>query len=110
MKTRVTSREAAYDERLVSIFKTEAPDEVAAFELIERWGLVAAMPDGEDSSGRAKLRLPTPDELVARAFAIAETAWATAHAKGRIVTIPDLNEINADLDEERAKKKAGRAA
>jgi hypothetical protein len=36
-------------------------------DLITRWGMVAAMPDGEDSAGRQKLRLMTPEELVERA-------------------------------------------
>jgi len=36
--------------------------------LVERWAPVAAIPDGEDSTGRTKLRLQTPAELVSRAF------------------------------------------
>jgi hypothetical protein len=43
-----------------------------AREFISRWGMVAAVPDGEDSSGRAKVRLSTPEELVVRAFETAE--------------------------------------
>jgi len=41
-----------------------------ALSCIERWGMVAGVPDGEDTSGRSKLRLATPDELVDRAAAI----------------------------------------
>ncbi len=35
---------------------------------VERWGMVAAKEDGEDSNGRAQLKLLTPQEVVDRAF------------------------------------------
>jgi hypothetical protein len=38
-----------------------------ACDLVERWGMVAGQPDGEDSAGRAKIRLATAEELVDRA-------------------------------------------
>src|SRR5215207_3668850 len=38
-----------------------------AVALIEKWGMVAAIPDGEDSSGRQKLRMMKPKEMVERA-------------------------------------------
>lgn len=38
-----------------------------AVELVSKWGMVAGTPDGEDSTGRQKLRLLTPEELVERA-------------------------------------------
>jgi len=41
-------------------------------EMLARWGMVAAIPDGEDSKGRSKLRLSTPQELVVRAFEITD--------------------------------------
>ena len=41
-------------------------------EMISRWGMVAGIPDGEDSSGRSKLRLSTEEELVNRAFKISD--------------------------------------
>jgi len=41
-----------------------------AVEMVNRWGMVAGMPDGEDSSGRARLRLATPEELVDRAVEV----------------------------------------
>jgi len=42
----------------------------AAIEFIEKWGMVAGIEDGEDSSGRSKLRLATPKEVVERAIEI----------------------------------------
>lgn len=111
MKVRLVESKYGLGEREVSVFKTEVPDDVAAFAmlLIEKWGLVAALPDGEDSSGRAKLRLPTSEELVARAFEIAEAAFGHAAMRGRMVPLPDLNEINAEYDEEREEEAARKA-
>lgn len=101
------------------LFRTEAPDEIATLAtiLIEKWGLVAAMPDGEDTAGRAKLRLPTPDELVNRAFDIAAKTYEVARARGLLISVPDLNEINRESDalnqaalEKRAEKRAAERA
>lgn len=109
MKVRI---EHGYEGKDVRLYKTEVFDEVAGFAsaLIERWGLVAAMPDGEDSSGRARLRLPTTDELVKRAFDIAEATFAEAAARSHVIPLPDLNEINADIDARRADAKDRLAA
>lgn len=56
-----------------------------AFALIERWGMIAAMPDGEDSAGRQKFRLQTPEELVARAFTVATDAVGYATRRGFVI-------------------------
>jgi hypothetical protein len=62
------SRQFRDDPKLV-IHDTEYPNFEArlAATLMERWGMVAGEPDGEDSAGRAKLRLSTPQELAQRA-------------------------------------------
>lgn len=57
--------------------------------LLERWGLVAGAPGGEDSCGRAKLRLMTPEELVDRAFETAERFMAIAREKGLLLDVPN---------------------
>ena len=103
MKSKVRI-ERRYDEAEIRVYKDEVFDEVSGFAamLIDKWGLVAAMPDGEDSAGRSRLRLPTPTELTDRAFAIAEALFAKAEATGHIVKLPDLNELNAVYDEKRA--------
>jgi hypothetical protein len=44
------------------------PEGQFAAHMIEKWGMVAATPDGEDSAGRQKMRLATPEELVERAI------------------------------------------
>lgn len=100
------SQHEIYDKE-VRVFETETPDNEARFAMafIERWGMVAAMPDGEDSSGRAKVRLATPDELVDRAFKTARIAFVRARIDGLMVQLPDLNEVNAEGDAALAKKK-----
>lgn len=45
---------------------------VIAISLIERWGLVAAEPDGESSNGMQKGKLISEKDLVERAFRIAQ--------------------------------------
>ena len=61
-----------------------------ALAVMEKWGMVAAMPDGEDSSGRQQLRLATPEELVARAFAIAKLAFQRTRDDSLMVAIPEF--------------------
>lgn len=80
LETKLTDREDQYHQPRLFVHNTELPEEEAklAFALIERWGMVAGLPDGEDSAGRSKLRLSTPDELVERAFACAKKAFETA--------------------------------
>ena len=60
---------------------------------VERWGMVAAIPDGEDSGGRQKMRLPTTKELVDRAFDIAEAVFSTATERGNVFEAPDIQAI-----------------
>lgn len=97
-KTRI---ETDYSEkRQVVLYQTETLDNVGrlAVVLIEKWALIAAEPDGEDASGRQKMRMATPSELARRAFDIAEETWREARARGHLVALPDLNAINAEYD------------
>jgi len=71
------------------VFEQEA--EVAR-ELICRWGMVAAEVDGEDSSGRAKFRLQTPEELVDRAFQTARMFMSAARATELVHVLPDVDQ------------------
>lgn len=59
-----------------------------AHVLIEKWGMVAGIPDGEDSAGRSALRLMTPDEIVGRSFETAELFEAAAFARGHMLEVP----------------------
>lgn len=79
----------------VNLNETEQLEREAqvAFALIERWGLIACVEDGEDSRGRFKIRILTPDELVGRAFAVAKLAMTTARDSGLVHLSPSLAEI-----------------
>jgi len=57
--------------------------------LVERWGLVACVLDGEDSAGRQKMRVMTPEELAKAACDTAEETWKQIEARGWTVDIPD---------------------
>ncbi len=67
-----------------------------AFVFIEHWGMVAGEIDGEDSAGRQKLRLLTPEEIVDRAFIIAHTAIDRARSLGLIHQGPKLTDLSDD--------------
>jgi hypothetical protein len=74
----------------VKVVDTVAPNRRARFaaEFINRWGAVAAIPDGEDSVGRQQMRLATPEELVERACETAELLHQSLVARGWLVDIP----------------------
>ena len=72
-----------YDETLLEAVNSSVEANFAAM-MIERWGMVAATPDGEDSAGRQRLRLPTPEELVERAFECARIYMRVARNEGHI--------------------------
>jgi hypothetical protein len=63
-----------------------------ATTLVEKWGLVAATEDGEDSAGRAKLRLSTPVELVKRACETADMLVEECRSRGWIEKLPTREE------------------
>ena len=63
------------------------PAEIAV-GLAEKYGLVAAMPHGEDSAGRAKLRLMTPHEIAERATETAKLLWLEFQKREWILDIP----------------------
>ena len=60
-------------------------------ELVTRWGMVAGNDGGEDSHGRAKLRLQSPEELVARAVETTKLLVAALEKNGWAEPITDLD-------------------
>ncbi|KKL25562.1 hypothetical protein LCGC14_2404040 [marine sediment metagenome] len=84
----------AYEVQKVMVWEREYLEQEARFvlELLVRWGMVAAEPDGEDSAGRQKLRLQTPEELTTRAFAVADLAMKKARKDGLVHVAPELPE------------------
>ena len=74
----------------VMVYEQRALDAEArlAAQMIERWGMSAAIEDGEDSSGRSKLRLLSPHELVTRACDTAKYAMEEFNKRGWILDLP----------------------
>ena len=68
------------------------PEAALASQIIEKWALVAAVPDGEDSAGRQKCRLPTAQELAERACEIAARAFEQFEQRGWVQDIPSSTE------------------
>lgn len=56
----------------------------AVLVFLERWGMVQGMDGGEDSAGRQRMKLMPPEEVVDRAVAVAELAFARLREKGWI--------------------------
>lgn len=67
-----------------------------ARELVGRWGMVAGADGGEDSTGRAKLRLMTPAEVVARAVETASIFADEIERLGWFVSLPSYADLDAD--------------
>lgn len=70
-----------------------------ACNLVERWGMVAARDDGEDSAGRHKIKLHSPTEVVSRAVEMTDALWVALRKEGWIEDIPTLEEIKKNLTE-----------
>ena len=69
------------------------PEARLAANIIERWAMVAGCPSGEDSSGRQKIELLAPREVVSRACTIASLALEEFRARGWTQEIPSIDEL-----------------
>ena len=70
-----------------------------ATALIERWGMVMGAVDGEDSAGRQKLALMSPEDVVARACDSAALAMKEFRNRGWILEVPTIDEARKILAE-----------
>ncbi len=68
-----------------------------AMQCVERWAMVAAESNGEDSSGRQKMRRMSPDELAEHACATAEALFAEFTRRGWRVELPSHEDIEEAL-------------
>lgn len=90
MRLNIQSRVVGPNRRWPELHDTQALQPVALFaiQLIERWGMIAAAPDGEDSAGRAKMRLLASEEIVARACQTALIAFEQFAHKDWLLDLP----------------------
>jgi hypothetical protein len=74
----------------VSIQKSIAPTQKAdiALQLAIHWGMVAGMPDGEDTAGHSRMRRMTPDEITAHACDTAAAMWAEFEKRDWLLDVP----------------------
>lgn len=79
-----------------------------ASSLITRWGMVQGKDDGEDSAGRAKISLMTPEEVVNRACETAETTFKEFNKRGWLIAVPNQKELQKMIDADEQKRKEGK--
>ena len=72
----------------VAAGETGTTEAAIAEKLIAHFGVVAGESDGEDTAGRQKLRLMTPNELVTRCFEIADAFCTGARERGWLIPLP----------------------
>jgi len=79
----MTKRKTPYADTMEASYH-EVPGREALFAatFVERWGMTAGVPDGEDSAGRQTVRLATPEELVARAIKTTELLFGEFKTRG----------------------------
>jgi hypothetical protein len=77
------------DKTKVCLYDKVYPDMRARFTmlLIEKWGMVLARPDGDDSAGRAKIRPADPDEVVKHAVNVSAATFAAFKDRGWLLEI-----------------------
>ena len=88
------------------IHARQCPSDEAKFmmAIIERWAMVAATPDGEDSAGRAKLGHLPIEDMVVRAADVAERAFKEVESRGWFIQIPSLDQCEEDIKEREDKR------
>lgn len=81
------------DRTKVLIYDKRVPDMRAKFAMVlmERWGMVAATPDGDDAGGRQKLRRLDPAEVARYACEVSRHAFDRFEQLGWIADIGDFD-------------------
>lgn len=92
----------------IRLTKTWVPNEVGelAIRFATHFGVIAATESGEDSQGRAKIALQSPQQVIDRACEMAQLLTDKMKANGWIVDLPDLPEEEPDLMPAKDLKKA----
>lgn len=86
----VTFHGPRYSGDPVSIQHQAVPNACASYamDLAKHFALVAGIPDGEDTSGRQRLRLATPAEVASRACQVAEILFQQMGDRGWYHQVP----------------------
>jgi len=84
-----------YKRGQVGIYKTQVPNMrgTLALELLQRYALITTKPDGEDTAGRQKWLLQSPDELVERVCTIADTMITELEKRDWLVAVPPPDDV-----------------
>ena len=97
--------EAEFKEPKISVHETEYLDQRArlTMDMIKHWGMVAGKPDGEDSTGRAQLKLASEEEVVDRAMKMTSLAFKEFNKNNWITHLPTIETMremieNKELD------------
>lgn len=83
----------------VGLTTVTSPEGQFFLKCIERWALVAAEVDGEDTAGRQRLRRMTPSELIFHAHRCTELAFEQMDRCGWLCPMPDHETIQAAVEE-----------
>lgn len=80
----------SYDGTHITVYSTVVSNMRGnlALKLIERWGLITGIADGEDSAGRAKINQEPINDLVKRAFECADKAYNELEKRDWLLNIP----------------------
>ncbi len=68
-------------------------------ELVARWGMVQAVDNGEDSSGRHQLGLMPPADVVNRAMEVSDLMYKALAKNDLMIKLPTLDEMQTIADE-----------
>ena len=80
--------ESQYGEPTYRLEREPGMEAHMLIDLVAKWGCVACIPDGEDSAGRQKMRLQTPEELVERSAEMVERTCAALDRRGWLIERP----------------------
>ena len=91
----IAIRQLYHEDKLLKVYETRTLELEAelAWALTERWGMVAGIPDGEDTAGRTKLALLSPREVVNRACDTAGLFYKEVDRRGWVKSNPDVSEL-----------------
>jgi len=108
----VTDERSNFSQPKIGMHEREVPDLQAklALSFVEKWGMVSGTDAGEDGTGRAKIRLLTPREVVNRACETAEILVEELRSRNWFVMLPPYKEVLENskkaMDEAEAAAKA----